>query len=417
MTTTKVVHMSSVHPSNDVRVFAKECQTLASAGLEVVYVVPADEPTCTNGVRIHAIRQRHGRLRRMTLSVWAVYRAALAEAADVYHFHDPELIPAALLLKVSRIGCRIAYDVHEDMPRSVMGKYWIPAKSRKLVAQAVRVVESIAVKGIDGVIAATPSIARNYPQGKTALVQNFPMLDEFLTGTGEDYYNREPVVIHTGRVSVGRGGHEMVRAMSKIPFDLHARLVLAGMFVPTNYEQDLAKEKGWGRIEFLGWKSRKEMNQLLSKARIGLVLLHPEENYVEAQPNKLFEYMAAGLPVVASDFPRWREIVLGADCGLLVDPLDPQAIADAIRWLLEHPQEAKAMGERGRRAVEEQYNWHRESETLVSFYRTRLLPRTTNPTMTASSTASLAHDKINLIATLDTTLGAARWDRPHGEDS
>ena len=98
------------------------------------------------------------------------------------------------------------------------------------------------------------------------------------------------------------------------------------------------------------------------------MLFYPEPNHIDVQPNKMFEYMAAGLPVIASNFPHWREIIEGAGCGLLVDPLDPEAIAAAMKWILDHPAEAEAMGQRGRQAVEKKYNWESQSLQLLEIY-------------------------------------------------
>jgi glycosyltransferase involved in cell wall biosynthesis len=103
------------------------------------------------------------------------------------------------------------------------------------------------------------------------------------------------------------------------------------------------------------------------------VILHPEKSFITSQPTKLFEYMAAGIPVIASDFPLWRSIIQEAGCGILVDPLDTQAIAAAIEYLVSNPREAEAMGQRGRRAAEKQFNWANEEQTLLSFYSS-LLP-------------------------------------------
>jgi hypothetical protein len=85
-------------------------------------------------------------------------------------------------------------------------------------------------------------------------------------------------------------------------------------------------------------------------------------------PTKLFEYMAARVPVVASDFPLYRAIVEGAGCGIVVDPTSPHAIAEAVRYLLDHPEDAQAMADRGRAAMLERYNWHASKEALLELY-------------------------------------------------
>ncbi|MCY4211547.1 MAG: glycosyltransferase, partial [Gammaproteobacteria bacterium] len=106
-----------------------------------------------------------------------------------------------------------------------------------------------------------------------------------------------------------------------------------------------------------------------SNVRAGLVLYHPTPGILNAYPTKMFEYMSVGLPVIASDFPAWRHIVDRAECGLLVNPLEPSAIADAMLWLLNNPQEAERMGRRARKAAEEFYSWEREGDKLIRLYK------------------------------------------------
>jgi len=231
------------------------------------------------------------------------------------------------------------------------------------------VTEALASLIFDGIVAATPAIAKRFPAGKTVIVQNFPILNELVSPDPTPYQNRPAKIIYVGGITVIRGIREMVQAMSLVPESLNARLVLVGAFSPPSLEAEVRGLPGWDRIEFVGWQDRASVARLLGEARAGLVLFHPEPNHLEAQPNKLFEYMSAGLPVIASDFPLWREIVEKERCGLLVDPLDPAAIAKVIQWILEHPEEAEAMGRRGQKAVFERYNWDTEAAKLIALYR------------------------------------------------
>jgi glycosyltransferase involved in cell wall biosynthesis len=105
----------------------------------------------------------------------------------------------------------------------------------------------------------------------------------------------------------------------------------------------------------------------------GLVTLHPTPAYLDSLPVKMFEYMSAGLPVIASDFPLWREIIEGNDCGLCIDPLDPAAIAAAIDALVSNPARAEQMGRNGRAAVEQHFNWANEERKLLQLYEDILI--------------------------------------------
>jgi hypothetical protein len=269
-----------------------------------------------------------------------------------------------LLLRLQ--GKKVISDVHEIVSKQILTKSWIPPALRRVVSISWAGLEKL-TWSFSGIVAATPAIAARFPASKTVVVQNFPRLGELVQGNPVPYAQRPMNVIYFGTISELRGAREIAKAMTTLPEHLESRLVLAGRFS----SQDLADyvlDQGQAGVDFLGWLDRAGLRSMLGEARVGLVLFHPVPNHLEAQPNKLFEYMSAGIPIVASDFPLWRQMIEGIGCGLLVDPLDPQAIANAIQWLLENPEEAEVMGRRGQEAVHTKYNWKREADKLLRFY-------------------------------------------------
>jgi glycosyltransferase involved in cell wall biosynthesis len=363
----RVAHLTTVHGPLDVRIFGKMCCTLAANGYDTLLIARHERAETRNGVRFVPLAQRTcgSRLARFVLSITDGGAAALRSGAGLIHFHDPELIPAALFLRM--MGRRVIYDVHEDLPRQTLAKDYIPRYLRHFVAGACAVIERVAAWGVSGVAVATPAIARRFPPGKTALVQNFPALNELTLKDGPAYARRAENFAYVGGIEIIRGVREMIEAVGLVKGET-TRLMLAGEFPPKVLLGSLEALDGWKRTQFLGWQSRSQVAALLANCRAGLVLLHPTSNYVESQPIKLFEYMSAGLPTIASDFPLWRTIIKEADCGILVDPLNPMEISQAMQWILDHPGEAEAMGANGQRSVKEKYNWERESSNLLALY-------------------------------------------------
>ena len=265
------------------------------------------------------------------------------------------------------------YDAHEDLPRQIMSKHWISPLIRRPVAGLAAVVENFSVRCFDAVVAATPPIAARFPPDKSVTVQNFPLLSQFLSVAAEPYATRPPHIAYIGGIAPIRGSVEMLTAFELLSSrHANARLELAGPFAPSRHQDELRQLSGWQSVSYHGVIDRNGIAGLLGSTRAGLVVLHPTLNYLDALPVKMFEYMAAGLPVIASNFPLWRDIVEKAQCGLTVDPLQPAAIADAMAWILEHPVEAEAMGRRGREAVQKRYNWNPEAEKLRVLYEDRL---------------------------------------------
>ncbi len=358
----RVVHLTSVHHPADTRIFAKECRTLARAGHEVTLVAPAPRPAEVDGIAISAVPEARGRLQRMTKTVAAVRRRALELDADLYHFHDPELMPLGVELR--RRGRAVVYDVHEDAPRAMLTKAWLPRWGRRPVARAVELGEPLAARGMSAIVAATPTIGARFERlgPPTVVVNNFPVIGD-LSPPADDAGPRERAACYVGDINRVRGAIEMVDAAGLSG----VRLLLAGPFSEPGLRDEAAARPGWGEVEELGRITRPEVAAMFARARAGLVVLHPAPNHVNGRPNKLFEYMSAGLPVIASHFPLWREIVEDAACGICVDPLDPAAIAAAMRRLADGD-EAAEMGARGREAVQSRFNWDSEASKLVELY-------------------------------------------------
>jgi len=194
-------------------------------------------------------------------------------------------------------------------------------------------------------------------------IRNFPILEEF-SNINFDRAKKMRAVCYVGGIDEIRCLYEMIEAIGRTDI----RLILAGDFGTEEQKKRAIEMKGWHNVEYVGYAGREEVRAVFSKAIAGLVVFSPMPNHVNALPNKMFEYMSAGLPVIASNFPLWKEIVEGNKCGLTVNPLSPKEIAEAIRYLLAHPEEARKMGENGRKAVLEKYNWDNESRKLMVFY-------------------------------------------------
>lgn len=362
----KIVHMTSVHPVFDVRIFHRECASLAQLGYPVVLVAPHTHDEVQKGVQIRAVPKAKNRLERMLFTTWRVYRRALAEASDLYHLHDPELIPMGFLLRMR--GKKVIYDVHEDVPTNLLSKHWIPPLLRRLIAQGMAWLEGLAGQFFSGIVTVTPPIASRFPAHKTVLVQNFPHSEEIAKLKNTTYPHSSYQILYAGSLSKVRGLSQMLEAMTHLQ-DTPLQLVLAGNFSPPELESELKAHPSHQQIKYVGYQNRQEMLNLLSSSRIGLAVLQPIPSFLRAQPTKMYEYMMAGIPFVASDFPLWRASVGDVECGLFVDPKNPEAIAKAIRWLYEHPQEAEAMGKRGRQLIEEKLNWNAEVAKLAMHYQ------------------------------------------------
>jgi len=359
----KITHLTSAHPRYDTRIFVKECSSLAKEYEVNLVVADGLGEEEKQGVNIYDVGKIEGRLNRIFSTTKKVLKKAIDLDSDVYHLHDPELIPIGLKLK--KIGKKVIFDAHEDLPKQILAKPYLNTIIKKILSKILSLYEYYACKKFDYVVAATPFIRDKFLTfTKSIDVNNYPIVEELSTDVS--WEERKNQVCYVGVISRIRGNLENVDSMAHV--DTCISFKLAGMIYEDNFLEELKSSQYWDRVEFVGKLDREEVKVLLEESKIGLVTLHPTINYIDALPVKMFEYMLAGIPVIASDFHILQDIVNKEKCGLCVNPLDTKAIGEAIEYLTMHDEEAKKMGENGKKAVLEQYNWSLEEKKLFKIY-------------------------------------------------
>ncbi|MBO72659.1 MAG: glycosyl transferase [Flavobacteriales bacterium] len=365
----KIVHITSAHSRYSTRIYHKMALSSVKAGHDVCIVVAdGKQNQQTSGVSFYDVGQFKNKFLRILVSSFKAVLMAKSLKADIYHLHDPDLLFWALLLRSA--GGKIFFDSHEDYPVQILHKHYLPKLLRKPLSIIFNYMQFFICKELNGVVTATPFIRKKFEKyiDKTIDIKNYPLKSEFDVSkeTEKNLENKSFNITYIGGITSVRGIKEVVSSFELLGEQFS--LKLAGRFLESDLKNNLESMPGWDNVEYMGFLSRSEVVDLLSKSDCGIVTLHPIENYIDALPIKMFEYMAMGLPVIASDFPLLRTILERYDCGLLVDPLDPIAISEAINYLHNNPTRAEEMGSNGKSAFYSNLNFDNEAIALNDFY-------------------------------------------------
>jgi glycosyltransferase involved in cell wall biosynthesis len=358
----RICHLTSVHLDGDIRIFHKMAKTMTPY-FEMHIVVPNTDSRLQDGVHIHSFSaQTQVRSKRIQHTVNEVLKVGLSIQADIYHLHDPELLRIAPQLQ--KTGAKVVFDSHEDVPKQIMDKFWIPWVFRKLISLVYTQYEKRSVRQLNGIISVTPGICARFSKmnQKVVLVRNFPLQAEFPLPNWQ--VKKATHFCYIGGLYASRGIREVVLAMK----DLDAVLHLAGTFDDPLLQAELESTKAWRNVRFYGQVGREKIQEILQQCSVGIVTLHPTPSYKEAYPIKMFEYLAAGCAVLASDFPLYRMLLHDANCGIFVDPQNEAEIAQALIDFTEQPEETLQMGMKARSLFEAKYNWEMEALKLREFY-------------------------------------------------
>lgn len=362
----KIVHVTTAHPRFDIRIFCKYVKSLSGIGADVCLIV-ADGKGNTNkdDIEIIDVGRRSGRISRIVMSPFDVLSQLLQLEPCCVHFHDPEFMLCALFLRAR--GFTVIYDVHEDVPRQILHKQWIPKLTRKLVSRAFEVFELFSASRMSAVVTATDNISNRFLDSAKHIqtVKNYPITSEF-TNQRDTTARNKKTLCYVGAISENRGIIPLIKALEQLP---DYELVLAGSMQPKSLERKLVKMPGWKQVRYRGVVGRKAVVKILRESSVGVVTLLPIDNYLESLPIKMFEYMASNLPVLASDFPAWIPLVEGTGSGLCVTPNDVDALVSQIEKLHSDPLRLAEMGARGRKVVEGKWAWEHEFESLRTVYQ------------------------------------------------
>lgn len=368
----KVVHVTTVHPANDIRIFFKECVTLVTEGFDVTLIAPGDMDGFRDGVVLKAIPKAKGRVARFLSGSLAAYRRLRESDARVCHLHDPELLPLGQFLRWR--GWTVVFDMHENVPLSIRNKSWIPQQLRALTGLFYRMVERTLLHGMP-VVFAEESYSKYYPFiEKSTTLLNYPFAS--LTRAYSDDWTGSPAgelqLGYIGGVSSNRGADLVMDALERM--DAARRNVTWHCVGQATQEygdhlRQRASTLSCVKVRFYGRLSPHEGWGVMAKCDVGLAVLKPIGNYFESYPTKMFEYMAIGIPAIVSDFPLYRNVVESAGCGICVDPSCVDQLVAALERMEMDRDMAHEMGRRGQKAVVEKYNWEVEARKLIQFYR------------------------------------------------
>lgn len=363
-----VVHITTVHHPYDPRVYYKQCLSLHEAGYHVTLISQTinDKEKMDMPIDHIPVKKYTQRLKRMIFGAWDAYKKAKQLKADIYVFHDPELLFVASLLK--KRNNTVIYDIHEDYITSILQKDYLSRPIKKIIASTYSLMEKVFTRKMEKSLA-EKYYKETYPDGVCIL--NYPLLNENMMELDRKTQQPTMDLLYTGNVTEERGAF-IHATLPNIHPEVNVQFIgkCPKKLADKMWEQagERASQLSIDGIDQFIVKERIEAIYMERRWLAGIALFPPTEHYMKKELTKFFEYMNAGLPIICSNFPVWKQFIETYECGIAVDPFDETAIQAAIETLHTNPQLAYQMGVNGKRAVVKELNWDVEKGKLLRWY-------------------------------------------------
>lgn len=371
----RICIITTSHGRNDIRMYQKQAVSLAAHDFNVYYVVADGQPDEIKGnivLTSFGVKER-GKIDRLLFLSRRLYDSVLRINADVYQICDPELIPLGIKLKNK--GKTVIFDSVEDWEGYYAGMYH--GVVAKIMSKTMTFVLKHYLNRFDLVLVMSPNILKRlnrYAPNKVKMVSNYPItkgMQNQIINSKEQYLTNKNNFIYCGSVYDFSEQETIVNAIKKQKTE-PAKYIIVGS-IPDDRKESLSELSQNGHLELIPWVKKEELLKLYNSSICGVVIFDytPVCCNKEGQmgSNKIFEYMMQGLPVICTDFDLWKSLIVDKyKCGICVNPKSEEQLADAIGYILAHKKEAYEMGQRGRNAVLNEFNWESQAKIYLRLY-------------------------------------------------
>jgi len=366
----KVCHIISGYYRIDARVFQRQCKSLKKYDFEVSVLTNDGDPEETiEGIPFYSCnRVYNSRIKTLIFAFHQFYEKAKMIDADVYQLHSPELLPLGMKLK--KLGKKVVYDAHEHMPMHILEKDWIPKPFRFLLSKFVKLYMEYILPKFDFTITPHSHVLEDLKTTvkNIELIANFPLVKKSTNFSFEEYKNRNNIICYTGTVYPYSNQQLLAYALQSIN---NLKYDIAG-YIDEELLHELELIIPPSKLKFHGRLPFNKLSKFYNNSTIGYVLYDYKLNLGyklgSYGTNKIFEYMEEGLPFICTDYILWKEICDNYHCGIYVPPGDKQKLEEALNFLIENKEEAYKMGQNGKQAVKDVFNWSSEESKYVKIF-------------------------------------------------